>query len=111
MRDYIRRLRATTGLREPSLVSAAVLTLTAVAFFRVALLPEFGRELSMSTFQLGLVTTVFAVGRLVADLPGGATRLIQRADGYVSTIKSGQVTLVDGEDTGARPGALLRGAR
>ena len=71
MRDYIRRLRATTGLREPSLVSAAVLTLTGVAFFRVALLPEFGRELSMSTFQLGLVTTVFALGRLVADLPGG----------------------------------------
>ena len=25
----------------------------------------------MSTFQLGLVTTVFALGRLVADLPGG----------------------------------------
>ncbi len=71
MRDYLRRLRATTGLREPTLVSAAVLTLTAVAFFRVALLPEFGRELSMSTFQLGLVTTVFALGRLVADLPGG----------------------------------------
>src|SRR5688500_16992739 len=48
---------------------------------------------------------------LVSDLPGGASRLIQRADGYVSTIKSGQVTLVDGEDTGARPGQLLRGAR
>jgi MFS family permease len=52
-------------------VSTAVLTLTAIAFFRVALLPEFGRDLSMSTFQLGAVTTVFAVGRLIADLPGG----------------------------------------
>jgi MFS family permease len=71
MRDYLLRLRATTGLREPSLVSTAVLTLTAVAFFRVALLPEFGREFSMSTFQLGVVTTAFALGRLVADLPGG----------------------------------------
>ena len=49
----------------------AVLTLTSVAYFRVALLPEFGAELSMSTVQLGLVTTVFAIGRLVADLPGG----------------------------------------
>jgi MFS family permease len=58
-------------LREPSLVSTAVLALTAVAFFRVALLPEFGRELSMSTFQLGVMTTVFAVGRLAADIPGG----------------------------------------
>lgn len=71
MRDFLHRLRATGGLREPGLVSFAVLTLTAVAFFRVALLPEFGSELAMSTFQLGLVTTVFAIGRLVADLPGG----------------------------------------
>jgi len=71
MRDYLRSLRVTTGWREPSLVSTAVLALTAVAFFRVALLPEFGRELSMSTFQLGVMTTVFAVGRLAADIPGG----------------------------------------
>ncbi len=49
--------------------------------------------------------------QLVADLPGGASRLIQRADGYVTTIKSGQPTFVRGEDTGARPGSLLRGAR
>ncbi len=48
---------------------------------------------------------------LVDDLPGGASRLIQRADGYVTTIKGGQPTFVDGEDTGARPGQLLRGAR
>jgi N-acyl-D-amino-acid deacylase len=48
---------------------------------------------------------------LVTDLPGGASRLIQRADGYAATIKSGQVTFDGGQDTGARPGALLRGAR
>ncbi len=48
---------------------------------------------------------------LVADLPGGASRLIQRADGYLFTIKSGEVTFAGGEDTGARPGRLLRGAR
>ena len=71
MRDYLHRLRVTRGLREPGLVSTAVLALTAIAFFRVALLPELGRDLSMSTFQLGAVTTVFAVGRLIADLPGG----------------------------------------
>jgi len=45
------------------------------------------------------------------DLPGGARRLLQRADGYRATIVSGQVVLRDGEDTGARPGALIRGAR
>ncbi len=48
---------------------------------------------------------------LVSDLPGGAHRLVQKADGYVTTIKRGQATFVNGEDTGARPGALLRGAR
>ena len=31
--------------------------------------------------------------RMVADLPGGASRLLQRADGYVQTVKSGAVTL------------------
>lgn len=71
MRGYLHQLRVSGGLREPGLVSSAVLTLTAIAFFRVALLPELGRELAMTTFQLGLVTTIFAVGRLVADLPGG----------------------------------------
>jgi N-acyl-D-aspartate/D-glutamate deacylase len=46
---------------------------------------------------------------LVHDLPAGARRLIQKARGYDATIVSGQVTLVDGEPTGALPGSLLRG--
>lgn len=71
MRGYLHQLRVSGGLREPGLVSGAVLTLTALAFFRVALLPDFGEELGMTTFQLGAVTTTFAIGRLVADLPGG----------------------------------------
>ena len=45
------------------------------------------------------------------DLPGDARRFIQEADGYVATVVGGQVVLVEGEDTGARPGALIRGAR
>jgi N-acyl-D-aspartate/D-glutamate deacylase len=48
---------------------------------------------------------------LVSDLPGGASRLIQRAEGYVATINRGVVTFDHAEDTGARPGVLLRGAR
>ena len=47
----------------------------------------------------------------VADLPGGASRLIQGADGYVKTVKGGTVTFDAGEHTGATPGELLRGAR
>jgi N-acyl-D-aspartate/D-glutamate deacylase len=48
---------------------------------------------------------------LVFDLPGGARRLIQRAEGYEATIVAGEVTFQKGEDTGARPGALVRGWR
>lgn len=71
MREFLRGLRARGGLREPGLVTTAILVITSIVFFRVALLPEMGRDLSMSTFALGLVTTIFAVGRLIADLPGG----------------------------------------
>jgi N-acyl-D-aspartate/D-glutamate deacylase len=48
---------------------------------------------------------------LVFDLPGGARRLIQRAEGYEATMVAGEVTFSRGEDTGARPGALVRGWR
>ncbi len=48
---------------------------------------------------------------MVNDLPADARRFVQRAEGYVATIKSGEVTFRDGEDQGARPGHLLRGAR
>jgi N-acyl-D-amino-acid deacylase len=45
------------------------------------------------------------------DLPAGARRLLQRADGYRATLVSGQVIRRDGVDTDARPGALVRGGR
>lgn len=48
---------------------------------------------------------------LVHDLPGGAKRLIQKAEGYTATIVSGEVTFRDGVETGARPGAVIRGAQ
>jgi N-acyl-D-amino-acid deacylase len=47
----------------------------------------------------------------VNDLPAGGRRLVQRVEGYRYTIKSGQVTLEDGEFTGALPGSLVRGGR
>jgi N-acyl-D-aspartate/D-glutamate deacylase len=46
---------------------------------------------------------------LVSDLPGNSKRLIQKAEGYRYTIVSGEVTFRDGEETGARPGAVIRG--
>lgn len=46
---------------------------------------------------------------LAFDLPAGGKRLLQKADGYVATIKSGQVTFRDGVMQGPVPGRLLRG--
>ncbi len=48
---------------------------------------------------------------MVYDLPGGARRLLQHATGYDATIVAGTVVMRDGADTGARPGALVRGAQ
>ena len=45
------------------------------------------------------------------NLPGGGRRLEQKAEGYVATVVSGEVTYRDGDFTGARPGRLVRGAR
>jgi N-acyl-D-aspartate/D-glutamate deacylase len=43
------------------------------------------------------------------DLPAGGKRLLQKADGYVATIMSGEVTYRHGEQTPALPGKLVRG--
>ena len=43
------------------------------------------------------------------DLPGGARRLVQKADGFAATVVNGAVTLREGEPTGAHPGQLIRG--
>lgn len=46
---------------------------------------------------------------LAFDLPAGGKRLLQKAEGYVATIKSGKVTFRDGAWTGETPGGLIRG--
>src|SRR5262249_8105665 len=42
------------------------------------------------------------------DLPTGARRLVQRADGYAATLVSGEVVMRDGAPTGRRPGRVIR---
>ena len=46
---------------------------------------------------------------LAFDLPAGGKRLLQKAEGYDYTIKSGQVTFRNGEYLGVHPGVVLRG--
>ncbi len=48
---------------------------------------------------------------VVRDRPAGGQRMMQDAKGYVATIVAGVVTRRDDQDTGARPGRLVRGAR
>ena len=45
---------------------------------------------------------------IVHDLPAGGRRLVQRADGYRATLVAGTPTFENGEETGARPGRLVR---
>ena len=47
----------------------------------------------------------------VYDLPAGGRRLMQKADGYVATIKKGKVTYRNGDATDELPGRLIRGTR
>jgi N-acyl-D-amino-acid deacylase len=46
---------------------------------------------------------------LAHDLPAGARRLKQKAEGILATIVNGEVLLRNNEHTGALPGQLLRG--
>ncbi|GGG21471.1 amidohydrolase [Caldovatus sediminis] len=47
---------------------------------------------------------------MVYDLPAGGKRLVQRVDGYDMTLVSGTPVFERGEETGARPGRLVRAA-
>ena len=46
---------------------------------------------------------------IVFDLPTGARRLMQRAQGYVATFVAGEQTIDNDSATGALPGRLIRG--
>ena len=53
-------------------------------------------------------TVAPAVPTLVDDLPAGGRRLEQRAVGFKATLVNGEITILDGERTGATPGQLIR---
>ena len=45
---------------------------------------------------------------LVHDIPTGAPRLSQKADGIKATVVNGQILIRDNQHTGALPGHLIR---
>jgi MFS family permease len=60
------------SLRGPTLLAGGVVLSVAVAsFMRAPLLPEIGRDLRLTAADLAMITTAFALGRLVMDLPAG----------------------------------------
>jgi len=48
---------------------------------------------------------------MVYDLPAGKPRLLQKARGYEATVVSGEIVQEHGQETGARPGRLVRGGQ
>jgi N-acyl-D-amino-acid deacylase len=50
------------------------------------------------------------IPKIETDLPGGARRLVQKAEGIRATIVNGAITLENGESTGNFAGQVLKGA-
>jgi N-acyl-D-amino-acid deacylase len=67
---------------------------------------EVGKRADINVIDFENLTLGFP--HSVADLPAGGRRLLQEATGYVATVVAGEVTRRDGQDTGARPGRLVR---
>jgi DHA1 family multidrug resistance protein-like MFS transporter len=64
--------RRPAALSGPTLLAGGVVLAVAVAsFMRAPLLPDIGRDLGITAAGLAMITTAFALGRLVMDLPAG----------------------------------------
>ena len=70
---------------------------------------EPGRRADLNGIDLGALR--LHAPEIVRDLPTGAARVVQRADGYRWTLVGGRITFRDGTATGARPGGVIRAAR
>lgn len=72
---------------------------------RGVLAPGYKADVNLIDFDnLGIDTP-----EMVYDLPAGAGRMIQRANGYIATLVSGEVVVAEGELTDVLPGRLVRG--
>ena len=68
---------------------------------------EVGKKADINVFDLDSL----GLGRLEvhADLPAGGNRILQSASGYLNTFVAGVKTRENDQDTGARPGRVIRG--
>lgn len=67
---------------------------------------QVGKKADLNLFDLDRL----GLGKLsvVNDLPAGGSRILQPAQGYLNTFVAGVKTRENDEDTGARPGRLIR---
>ena len=70
---------------------------------------EVGRRADLNVIDLDNLTVRRPV--MHADLPAGGQRYLQPVSGYLATVVGGVQTRADDQDTGERPGQLVRGAR
>lgn len=54
-----------------AIVATIIFAVAVAAFARIPLLPDIGRDLSLTAGEIGLLTTAFGLGRLFTDLPAG----------------------------------------
>ncbi len=74
---------------------------------RGALLPGLRADINVIDYD----RLTFGPPRMAHDLPAGARRLVQKADGYDATFVAGVQTVDHDEFTGELPGRLVRGPR
>jgi N-acyl-D-amino-acid deacylase len=67
---------------------------------------EVGKRADINVFDLDRLS----LGRLEVhhDLPAGGSRILQSATGYLNTFVNGIKTRENDQDTGARPGRVIR---
>src|SRR5216683_2991555 len=68
-----------------------------------------GRKADLNVIDLDHLT--IQALRMRDDLPTGASRILQPSTGYLATMVNGQIVRRHDEDTGERPGHLLRSGR
>ena len=88
------------------MVAAAVV---AAAVITAAIIAAATRvRLALGAQRLGVQPVAPRMPTVEHDLPAGARRLKQTADGIMHTIVNGEVVLTNNEYSGATPGKLLR---